>query len=141
MAIDKKQIQSSALANSKPMGMVGAGRLTSMIWKHGNQQSGWRYRFNLFRTATGGGRVSQLFRPADVIHFVKLAQVLASVIADDGCLSQVERGVLKRLAADLDELWERTSNPASNGACRCRSSDTHESPQTKGNVNGDSTHP
>jgi hypothetical protein len=94
------------------MGMVGAGRLTSMIWKDGDQQSGWRYKFNLFRTSAGGGRISQLFQPADVIHFVKLAQVIATVIADDGCLSEVERGVLKRLAAELDELWQREALPS-----------------------------
>ena len=86
----------------KPMAMVGAGRLTSMIWKDGDERAGWRYSFNLFRLAAQGGRVSQLFKPADVIHFVKLAQVLAAVIADDGCLTQIECGVLKRLAKDLD---------------------------------------
>jgi hypothetical protein len=101
----------------KPMGIVGAGPLTSMIWKTGDQDAGWRYRFNLFRTPARGGRVSQLFTPADVIHFVKLAHVLAAVLADDGCLSPVERGVLKRLAADLDEWWLRCAQktPDSNG--------------------------
>lgn len=101
----------------KPMGMVGAGPLTSMIWKTGDQDAGWRYRFNLFRTAARGGRVSQLFTPADVIHFVKLAHVLAAVLADDGCLSPVERGVLKRLAAELDEWWSSHAQrtPGSNG--------------------------
>lgn len=94
---------------SKPIAMVGAGRLTSMIWKNGDQRSGWRYSFNLFRLASQGGRVSQLFKPTDVIHFVKLAQVLAAVIADDGCLTQVEAGALKRLANDLDQLLKQAS--------------------------------
>lgn len=100
----------------KPMGMVGAGPLTSMIWKSGEEDAGWRYRFNLFRTTARGGRVSQLFTPADVIHFVRLAHVLAEVLADDGCLSPIERGVLKRLAAELDEWWSRqTRKTAGNG--------------------------
>jgi len=99
--------QLTTSVHPKPMGMVGAGPLTSMIWKTGDQDAGWRYRFNLFRTSARGGRVSQLFTPADVIHFVKLAHVLAKVLADDGCLSPIERGVLKRLAAELDEWWSR----------------------------------
>jgi hypothetical protein len=96
----------------KPMGMVGAGPLASMIWKSGDPDAGWRYRFNLFRTTARGGRVSQLFTPADVIHFVKLAHVLAQVLADDGCLSPIERGVLKRLAAELDDWWSRHTQKA-----------------------------
>ena len=125
----------------KPMGMVGAGRLTSMIWKDGDPQSGWRYKFNLFRTGARGGRISQLFQPADVIHFVKLAQVIASVIADDGCLSAVERGVLKRLAADLDELWQRTSKTSGNADCRYAVNDNHESAPTKDIPTDDSIRP
>ena len=99
----------SSAVPSKPMAMIGAGRLTSMIWKNGDERSGWRYSFNLFRLTSQGGRVSQLFKPTDVIHFVKLAQVLAAVIADDGCLTHVEAGVLKRLANDLDHLLQHAS--------------------------------
>jgi hypothetical protein len=93
----------------KPYCSVGAGPLTSFVWKSGDCDSGWRYQFNLFRLAADGGRVSQLFAPADLIHFVKLTQVLAAVIADDGCLSPVDRGVLKRLAADLDQMLSRAA--------------------------------
>lgn len=93
----------------KPYCSVGAGRLTAFVWKSGDNDPGGRYQFNLFRLAADGGRVSQLFAPADLIHFVKLTQVLAAVIADDGCLSPVDRGVLKRLADDLDQLLLRAS--------------------------------
>jgi len=93
----------------KPYCTLGAGRLTSFLWKSGDQSSGWRYRFNLFRLAASSGRVSQLFRPADLMHFVKLVQVMASVIADDGCLSSVERGVLRRLATELDGVLTRAA--------------------------------
>jgi hypothetical protein len=91
-------------SNPKPYCTVGAGQLTSFIWKSGDAVRGWRYRFNLFRLTSRGGRVSQMFGPPDIMHFVKLLQVLASVLADDGCLNTVERGVLKRLATDLDGL-------------------------------------
>ena len=96
----------------KPYCSLGAGRLTSFLWKTGDQSSGWRYRFNLFRMAAKGGRVSQLFRPADLMQFVKLVQVMASVIADDGCLSPLERRVLRRLATGLDELLSQAGRPA-----------------------------
>lgn len=121
---------------SKPLGMVGAGPLTSMIWKTGDQDAGWRYRFNLFRTTAGGGRVSQLFTPADVIHFVKLAHVLAEVLADDGCLSPIERGVLKQLAADLDDWWSRhMQNAPGNG--QVTQSGHVASPATEGDRHGE----
>lgn len=94
----------------KPYCSVGAGQLTSFVWKSGDQDSGWRYRFNLFRLAAKGGRVSQLFGPSDLFHFVKLAQVLAAVLADDGCLSSGDRRVLKRLAANLDAVLANKCN-------------------------------
>lgn len=91
----------------KPMAMVGAGPLTSTIWKSGDNQSGWRYRFNLFRQLSRNGKVSQLFRPADLIYFVKLTQVLAAVLADDGCLAANDRRSLQQIAMDLDAVIER----------------------------------
>ncbi len=116
----------------KPYCTVGAGRLTSFVWKSGDENSRWRYRFNLFRLAAKGGRVSQRFAPADLIHFVKLTQVLAATIADDGCLSPVDRGVLKRLAADLDQLLLRAAQHHSPSAESSPSS-AHPVNQTEGN--------
>lgn len=132
-----KDATSPIPSTTKPLGMVGAGRLASMIWKDGDEQSGWRYRFNVFRTARNRARVSQLFAPADVIHFVKLAQVLAAVIADDGCVTAAERAALKRLANDLDELWERTSNVPEHNTCGC--AEVHKSNRMKGCGDGNAT--
>lgn len=92
----------------KPMGMVGSGPLTALIWKSGHHDSGWRYQFSLFRQLKAG-KVSQLFRPFDLMYFIKLLQVLAAVIADDGCLSPIETGVLRRIEQDLDLLLKRAS--------------------------------
>ena len=86
------------------MAMVGAGTLASAIWKTGDEASGWRYRFNVFRQLPGNGRVSQLFQPADLRDWVKLTQVLAAVLADDGCLSRKDRRLMRRLAVELDEV-------------------------------------
>jgi hypothetical protein len=85
------------------MAMVGAGPLTSAIWKLGDEQGGWRYRFNLFRQLAGSGHVSQLFQPSDLTYFVKLTQVLAAVLAR-------KRKLLRQLAAELDEVMQRLDN-------------------------------
>ena len=91
-------------ANPKPMEIVGAGRLLSTIWKRGCEHSSWRYRFSIVRQTSDRGIVTDLFQPTDLIHFVKLIQILATVIADDGCLTQSERTTLRNLAAQLDDF-------------------------------------
>ena len=88
----------------KPYCMVGAGELASALWKTGDQVAGWRYRFNLFRMPSRSGRVSQLFRPADLTDIVKLCQVLAATLVDDGCLSPADRRALKQLVANLEQI-------------------------------------
>lgn len=87
----------------KPYCSVGAGPLTSFIWKSGDAIAGWKYRFNIFALLVMGV-IYLSFWPRDLFQLVRLTQVLAAVIADDGCLSEVDRGVLKRLAAELDDL-------------------------------------
>ncbi len=91
-------------ANPKPMEIVGAGPLISTIWKLGGEHTVCRYRFNLVRQTSDKGIVTDLFQPTDLIHFVKLIQILASVIADDGCLTQAERTTLRNHAAQLDDF-------------------------------------
>lgn len=102
--MSRNESNGSTPKRPKPMAMVGAGTLASAIWKTGDEASGWRYRFNVFRQLPGNGRVSQLFQPADLRDWVKLTQVLAAVLADDGCLSRKDRRLLRRLAVELDEV-------------------------------------
>lgn len=78
--------------------------MLSTIWKPGGEHASWRYRFNLVRQTSDRGIVTDLFLPTDLIHFVKLIQVLATVIADDGCLTQSERTTLRNLSAQLDDF-------------------------------------
>lgn len=91
----------------KPYSFVGAGRLTSMLWKTGDEHSGWEYRFNIVRGPTLRESFNPLFEPADLSDLVKLAQVMASVIADDGCLHADDRKRLRTLISDLDALTLR----------------------------------
>lgn len=89
---------------TRPYELVGAGQLASAIWKHGDSQSGWDYRFNIFRMKPQNGRVSQLLSPCDVHDLVKLSRVLAAVLADDGCIAASERHSLVELAAQLESI-------------------------------------
>ena len=91
----------------KPYSFVGAGRLTSMLWKTGNARSGCEYRFNIVRGPNLQESFNPLFEPADLSDLVKLVQVMASVIADDGCLHADDRQRLRSLITDLDTLTLR----------------------------------
>ena len=88
----------------KPYAMLGAGPLVSAVWKDGDERAGWLYRFNIYRMGQRNGQVSQLLRPADVQDLVKLCQVLAATLADDGCIPTRERRVLADLAVKLDGI-------------------------------------
>jgi hypothetical protein len=96
-------------SNPKPMEIVGSGPLLSSIWKLGDVAAGCRYRFNVIRETSEKGFFTDLFQPQDLGHFIKLIQVLAAVIADDGCLSPSERRTLKNIATQLDEFLTNTT--------------------------------
>ncbi len=96
----------------KPYSFVGAGRLTSLLWKAGSEHSEWKYRFNIVRGPTVLESFNPLFEPADLSHLVKLVQVMASVIVDDGCLNADDRERLRTLVTDLDELTVRWDSAA-----------------------------
>jgi hypothetical protein len=86
--------------------MLGAGQLASTVWKSGDEASGWRYRFSLFRMPSTTGRVSQLLRTSDLPSLVKLCQVLAATLAEDGCVPAKDRAALRHLASRLDRLTD-----------------------------------
>jgi hypothetical protein len=90
----------------KPYALLGAGTLTAAIWKKGDEEDGWSYRFNIFRMQSSTGRVSQLFCPSDVQELVKLCRVLALVLVDDGCISSAQRRSLAALAAQLEIITD-----------------------------------
>lgn len=92
-------------SSPKPYAMVGAGKLAASIWKSGDRRAGWHYRFTLFRMNSKTGAVQQRFAPRDIADLVKLARVLAAVLADDGCLELPMRQALRDLVADLDTIF------------------------------------
>lgn len=105
---DQRTNDRRAEVSRKPVAIVGAGKLVASIWKSGDERAGWRYRFNIYRLSHGSGRVSQRLAPCDVADLVKLARVLASTLADDGCLDPQQREALIDLAADIDQIISPT---------------------------------
>ena len=94
-----------------PYTLVGAEELTAAVYKTGDELIGFDYRFNVARLNNRTGRVNQWFRPEDLVAFVKLLQVLATELADDGCIDRNIRRQLIGLAASLDcTLAEISSN-------------------------------
>ena len=87
------------------MVLVGAGPLISPVWKSGSENTGWRFRFAIFRWLKKKSRGSTVLHPLDLLHLVKLIQVLAAVMVEEGCITPTERIVLKRLAFKLDQSF------------------------------------
>lgn len=110
----KDKHRGNSNAKNAPYCMVGAGRLTSVIWKPGDEHEGFRYRFNIFRTTVAQGRVSQLFEPEDVLALARLAYVLALMMLDDGCLNADLRQRLKQLVYRLEMCAITEAHPEHN---------------------------
>ncbi len=123
----------------KPMMLVGAGPLTSTIWKLGDEESGWRYRFNVARQLVASECVTDLFQPMDLIQFVKLIQVLATEIANDGCLTHDEHLMLRNLAQRLDELLGRAADETEHETTP-NTRNSFQDDHSKGRPNGQATH-
>ena len=86
------------------MAVVGAGPLTSHVWKVATSDQGYRYEFNVFWVKADDGRVAQRYRPRHVRDLVKLCRVLTSVMLDDGWLSPRLRAELHELEQELAQL-------------------------------------
>jgi len=123
----------------KPMMLVGAGQLASTIWKLGDEESGWRYRFNVVRQSAPSGCVTDLFQPIDLICFIKLIQVLATEIANDRCLTHDERVMLKNLAVQLDEFLGGDADETEDEAILATTHNSQDD-RNKGTQHGHSAH-
>jgi len=95
--------------SGQPVAVLGAGALVSHLYRSDDERDSENYQFNVFRldrklAATHG------FRPSDLRDFVKLCQVLAFTIVDDGWIPTDARKSLIDLANELDELTQRWSD-------------------------------
>lgn len=96
--------------SGKPYTLIGAEQLTASVYKTGDAMLGFDYRFNITRLDNSSGQVDQWFTPDDLTAMVKLTRVLATELADDGCLTVELRNRLISLAAALDDAIEEISS-------------------------------
>lgn len=94
--------------DSQPVAVLGAGDLVSHVHRWANCSGLESYRFNLFRMDDAMQAMHEL-RASDLLSLVKLCQVIAFAVEDDGWIAPRERDELRELLADLDGLTRRWS--------------------------------
>lgn len=98
------KILEEATNGHKPYAMIGAGPLSSALYKTGDELTGWRYSFNIHRTDFATGSVSNWLHPSDLLNVAKLIQVIGFEILADGCIDSHQRSTLQSLVNKLDEI-------------------------------------
>ncbi len=91
-------------SDTKPYEMMGAGRLSSALYKVGDETTVWRYRFNIYCTDFNSGRLSHWLQPDDLVDMLKLIQVIASELAFDGCLDKAQLDQMNWVAKCLEAI-------------------------------------
>ncbi len=94
----------------QPVAVLGAGNLVSHLHRENGADDASNYRFSVFRL-TPELQATHELRPCDLPDLVKLCQVLAFAIADDGWIPSDSTDALRELFDDLDELTQRWSHP------------------------------
>lgn len=93
----------------RPIAVLGAGDLVSHLMRLDNVVDDANYEFNAFRIC-GDLEATHVLRPSDLRNIVKLCQVLAFAIADDGWLTIGTRTDLYELANELDKITQKWSD-------------------------------
>lgn len=93
----------------EPVAVLGAGDLVSHLHRGEDADDPANYRFSVFRLSQELQATHEL-RPCDLRDLVKLCQVLAFAIADDGWIPTNAGEALQGLFDDLDALTRRWSN-------------------------------
>ena len=92
----------------EPVAVLGAGELIAHLCRNDNET----YRFSMFRLRADGTPTHRL-RETDLRSVVKLCQVLAFAVVDDGWLTEDQRAATEGLSVQLDELtrrWDSTQD-------------------------------
>lgn len=97
-----------AESNGQPIAVIGAGDLVSHVQRGDDGNGLSNYRFSIFRFSENLQTTHDL-RSSDIHDLVKLCQVLAFAIADDGWLPTEGQHALLALFEDLDELTQSWS--------------------------------
>ena len=89
--------------------MLGAGDLVSHLYRAGEVGEVAEYRFSVFRLNRQLQTTHEL-HPSDLHDMVKLCQVLAFAIVDDGWLPKETSDSLRQLCDQLDGLTRHWSD-------------------------------
>lgn len=89
--------------------VLGAGDLVSHVHRGDDADDPANYRFSVLRLSQELKATHEL-HPCDLRDLIKLCQVLAFAIADDGWIPTPEGEALQELFDDLDALTQRWSN-------------------------------
>lgn len=95
-------------STEQPIAVLGAGDLISHVQRGSDPNDPANYQFNIFRFGRELQATHEL-RPSDLRDLVKLCQVLAFAITDDGWLPNDSQSVLMELFEDLDKLTQSWS--------------------------------
>ena len=95
-------------SSEQPIAVLGAGDLISHVQRGDDSNDPSNYRLNIFRLDEDMQALHDL-RPCDLLDLVKLVQVLAFAITDDGWLPSEAQHALLALFEDLDELTQSWS--------------------------------
>ncbi len=93
----------------RPYAVLGAGKLTSSLYKTGDELIGFHYRFNIVQLNCATGRVGHWLAPDDIVSLVKLARVMAAELANDGCMDVALRRQLYTLDSLLTGILDQTA--------------------------------
>jgi hypothetical protein len=95
-------------STEQPIAVLGAGDLISHVQRGDDSDNPSNYRFNILRFGEDMRAMHDL-RACDLRDLVKLVQVLAFSISDDGWLPREAHHALLALFEDLDELTQSWS--------------------------------
>ena len=96
-------------SRGRPVAVLGAGDLVSRLHRGDHPGEPANYRFSVLRFGNDLQATHEL-RPCDLRDLIKLCQVLAFAIVDDGWIPVGTRNTLRDLFEDLDALTGRWSN-------------------------------
>lgn len=106
------------MSHSRSVALVSAGRLAAGISKSNRSSTQADYQFTI-TDAVDPITADSTFCLCDLLHLIKLVQLIATEIANDGCAVTGDQAWLRRVATHLDQLLvEMSSFPAASQAAR-----------------------